>query len=283
MVGLTKVHHTREQDLVVFQDVDHVREGDALVGAAAALFGVQTSFDERTFILIEPAGLFGEVGQEEPKGRTDDNGEKTFKNEDPAPTGIAARAVGDLANRGSEQAAKGASEGSTAEEEGEAPLRFGTLVPHTDEIEACGNKSQGCGIIDRPKSSYTQERSWSRRHRGRSGPRAGRPRIGRNPGTWRRCQMRPWSWTLRIWSEQCRRRRGETRRTPDMRSQLLHQEIGRDLQDGVWDEEDGLNGSVKTRSQSAERGQFSPLRCCTCCRPPCVAPGACPKWTHCRC
>lgn len=88
-----KVHEAAENDLVVLEYVLDVGQSRLSLSTGGALVGMKTGGDVGPLLVVEPLDLLGEVGKQKVKGKADEDGEKTFENEDPAPAHVAANAL----------------------------------------------------------------------------------------------------------------------------------------------------------------------------------------------
>jgi hypothetical protein len=196
-----KVHEPAEEDLEVFEDAADVTAADLALGSGLALVDLETGADVGTLVLGEPLGVFREVREAEEECDTDERGEGALQDEDPAPGSVAAHHV-HLADGGGQETAECAGKGGAAEEEGIALLSFGALVPHTDQVKAA-----------REHAALEQAEEET-----------GRQKPGK---------------VLNKPLEACHQPKQEhTGRKPDMRLELLEQNIGRDLEEDVWDKKD---------------------------------------------
>lgn len=68
-----KVHESRDDDFVVFEDALDVAQGDFALGCGAALVHAEAGGDVGFFVGGEPCGFFGEAGdtEEEDEGYSD--------------------------------------------------------------------------------------------------------------------------------------------------------------------------------------------------------------------
>lgn len=129
-----EVHEASDNDLIIFEDVADILEGCAALHGGTPLIGAEAGRDKRLFAVGEPLDLFGEVGKPKVEEEADNDGQQAFEDEDPAPSSVAADAT-HLSDRCSEETAEGSCESGAVEEERVSPLRLVAPVPHADEVE----------------------------------------------------------------------------------------------------------------------------------------------------
>lgn len=101
-----KVHETTKPDLDVLEYVQDVLASDLAFSGTLALIGSESGRDIRALFLGQPFCFLRKVGDTEEEGKADDAGEKTFEDENPAPSTIALDAF-HLADGRCEKTAKG--------------------------------------------------------------------------------------------------------------------------------------------------------------------------------
>jgi hypothetical protein len=130
----TEIDDRAEIALGVAEKADQILGSNLL---AQQLLPARSRNHPRPLLLGQPAGVLGEVGQQEEGDEGDDDGDEALEDEEPAPVGQAGDAV-HVGNGAGEQAAERAGDEHRAPEEGEAFLGLVAFVPEADQVEACG-------------------------------------------------------------------------------------------------------------------------------------------------
>lgn len=135
--------HVDEHGDVRLPVLDGSPEGihlEALVGGRGLLVLTEAEEDASAVLGGEKLGLGGEV-VDEPKGHDgDDDGDGALDDEDPRPAGAVGEAVHVL-DGGGEQAAKGAGDGGSGEEDGGAHAKLAALVPAGQVVVDAGEET----------------------------------------------------------------------------------------------------------------------------------------------
>lgn len=202
-----QVHEAAEPDLVVLHDVQGVLEGEFLLRAAVARVRLQTGSDVGAFVFGEPFCLLGEGGEGEEEDDAHDTSQGAFEDEDPAPTEVTAHAA-HLADGRGKQTTESAGQGSGGKEESESLLSLGTLIPHSQEVEAAGEHAALEDTQEEAGGDETAVVLHQTLHRG--------------------------------YETEADAADGQ----PYSRGEALEEKVGRDLEDDVGDEEDGQTGVV---------------------------------------
>lgn len=202
-----QIHEAAEPNLVVLHDVQSILEGELLLRAAVARVRLQTSLDIGTFVLGKPLCLLGEGREGEEEDDAHETGQSTFEDENPTPTQVTAHAA-HLADGRGEQTTEGAGQRSGGEEQSKPLLSLGTLIPHGQEIKAAGKHAALENTQEEAGGDETAVVLHQPLHRGYETKADA-------------AQGQPYSW-----------------------GEALEEDVGRDFEDHVGDEEDGQTGVV---------------------------------------
>ena len=207
-----KVHEAAEPDAVILHNVEGVLEGDGTLGSVVTLVGGQLGHEIGALILLEEAGLFREGGEREPEDNGSQSGDDTLEDEDPSPAAVATHVV-HLANAVRQQTAESSGKRGGREEERVALLGLISPVPHAEEVEATGEHA----ALEETKQEASSEQTGIVLHQTLADGDDTEPKTADGQ--------------------------------PNTRGELLHQDVGRNLEDDVRDEEDGQSRVVLNTSQ----------------------------------
>jgi hypothetical protein len=129
-----KVHETSHDDLIVFEAVDHICEGDASLESRVSLVVSKPGFDVLSLRLCHPLGVLGEIRDGKVPKERDEAGQAAFQDEDPSPTEVPFHAV-HFADGRRKETAESTSQRCAGKEESVPFLCLVSLVPHADKIE----------------------------------------------------------------------------------------------------------------------------------------------------
>lgn len=132
-----KVHEASDKHLEVLENSSDISRSDSPLSSTLPLIRLKPLLNIRSLFLGQPLCLFRKIGYEEEEGEANDAGQGALQDEDPPPAQVAPHAA-HFPDRARQQPSECSGQRRAAEEETVPPLRFGSLVPHADQIEAAG-------------------------------------------------------------------------------------------------------------------------------------------------
>lgn len=141
--------------LPVLEGLVDVAAVKVLGGATLAVHN-QAALDANAVVGAEEAGSLGPVKHKPPAEDADENGSDTLDDENPCPARSATNAV-HLCDSGGKETTKGASQGSSREEDCGAHTNLGALVPAGEVVVDTGEEASFCDSEEPTSSQETRE------------------------------------------------------------------------------------------------------------------------------